>query len=115
MKFDFSQTRIFLRPGFIDMRKAINGLSLMAETEMGMNPFSGSLFFFCGKSRRIVKAIYWDRNGFCLWQKRIEKEKFPWPVSLEATRELSEEEITMLLDGIDFFSAHKSVRYEKNG
>jgi len=67
MKLDFSQTRIFLRPGFIDMRKAINGLSLMTEMEMGMDPFSGSLFLFCGKSRRILKAIYWDRNGFCLW------------------------------------------------
>jgi transposase len=83
--------------------------------EMGMDPFSGSLFLFCGKSRRILKAIYWDRNGFCLWQKRIEKEKFPWPVSTERARELSGTEIKMLLDGIDFFNAHTSIRYGKSG
>jgi transposase len=115
MRLDFSQTRIFLRPGYIDMRKAINGLSLLTEQEMGLNPFSGSLFLFCGKSRRILKAIYWDRNGFCLWQKRSEKEKFPWPISSESVRELSETEINMLLDGIDFFHVHRSMRYEKSG
>ncbi len=71
---DLSKIAIYIRPGFTDMRKQINGLSIMAEDEMNLNTGSGSLFLFCNKSRRVLKSIYWDRNGFCLWQKKLGKE-----------------------------------------
>jgi transposase len=115
MKLDFSDTKIFVRPGTTDMRKAINGLTSMAETAMGMSPFSGALFLFCGKTRKLIKAFYWERNGFCLWQKRLERDRFPWPDTEEGVRELSTEEIAMLLDGIDFFHAHQRISFEKAG
>jgi transposase len=115
MRLDFGDTKIFIRPGTTDMRKAINGLTSMAETAMGMSPFSGALFLFCGKTRKLIKAFYWERNGFCLWQKRLERDRFPWPDTEEGVKELNTEEIAMLLDGIDFFHAHRRISFEKAG
>jgi transposase len=115
MRLDFNDTKIYIRPGTTDMRKAINGLTAIAETAMAMNPFSSSLFLFCGKTRKLIKAFYWDRNGFCLWQKRLERDRFPWPENVEKVRELSNGEIAMLLDGIDFFHVHERISFEKAG
>jgi transposase len=115
MKLDFGDTKIFIRPGTTDMRKSINGLTIMAESAMSMNPFSGALFLFCGKTRKLIKAFYWERNGFCLWQKRLERDRFPWPDTEDGVRELTIDEIVMLLDGIDFFHAHQRVSFEKAG
>lgn len=113
MKIDFEATRIFIKPGTTDMRKAANGLSSMAQTAMEMDPFSGSIFLFCSRNRKLLKAFYWDRNGFCLWQKRLERDRFPWPDTEEKARELRVDEVAMLLDGIDFFHAHRAVSYGK--
>ena len=69
---DFSQIRIFLRPGNTDMRKAINSLTVLVSEDMQGDPLSGSLYLFCNKQRKNMKVLYWDRNGFCLWQKKLE-------------------------------------------
>jgi transposase len=55
------------------MRKAINGLSLIVADQLDLDAFSGSLFVFCNRGRTIIKILYWDRNGFCLWQKRVKR------------------------------------------
>ena len=101
MLVDITAVAIYVRPGVTDMRKAINGLSVIAAEQMEKDPLSGSLFLFCNRQRRILKCLYWDRNGFCLWQKRLERDKFPWPHSEETAREISAEQLKMLLDGID--------------
>jgi transposase len=93
------------------MRKQINGLSIMVSEVMKMDPFEGHLFLFCNKSKRRLKALYWDRNGFCLWMKRLEKDKFPWPGKDDEAKEITEGELAMLLSGIDFFRAHKELKY----
>jgi len=113
MNIDISKTKIFIRPGYTDLRKAINGLAAMVEQQMGGEPFSGSIYIFCNKDRKLLKAVWWDRNGFWLCQKRLEQEKFPWPQTTEAVQELSGEQLLMLLDGIDFFKAHKTFHYKK--
>ena len=74
-----SGTRIYLAVGSTDMRKAINGLSILVEDELALDPLSGHLFAFCNRKRNMVKILYWDRNGFCLWHKRLEKHHFTWP------------------------------------
>jgi len=103
-----SRVSIYVRPGITDMRKQINGLSIIAAEQMNQDPLSGSwLFLFCNRSRRIIKALYWDRNGFCLWQKRRERDRFPWPQTEEAAQEITEAGLRMLLDGIDFWNAHQ--------
>lgn len=73
-----SSTRAYLVLGSTDLRKAINGLSLLVTDIPEMDVFSGQLFVFCNKSRTLIKILYWDRNGFCLWQKRLEKHRFFW-------------------------------------
>jgi transposase len=112
MILDISKTRIFIRPGYTDMRKASNGLTVMVQEEMKEDPFSGSVYVFCSRDRKLLKAVYWDKTGFWLCQKRLEKEKFPWPETKEAVRELTREELRMLLAGIDFFKAHKTLYYK---
>jgi transposase len=99
---DIEKIRIYIRPGVTDFRKQINGLTLMARYRMGMDPLSGDLFVFCSRDRRKLKAVYWDRNGFCMWQKRLEKDRFPWPDDEVELRTLSGDELHMLLEGIDF-------------
>lgn len=63
---DLNKTEIYLRPGSTDMRKQINGLATIAEDNMYINPLLGSLFLFCSRNRKLLKCIYWDKNGFCL-------------------------------------------------
>jgi transposase len=102
---------IYLGIGITDMRKAINGLSLLVETQLEQELFSGDLFAFCNRSRSLVKILYWDRNGFCLWQKRLEKERFKWPESDKDMAEISENELEWLLEGLDISQAHKRLEY----
>lgn len=105
--------RIMVRPGVTDMRKAINGLSVFVEQELSMSPLEdGVVFLFCNRERRILKALFWDVTGFCLVQKRLEKHRFPWPQTSEQVREITEEQLQMLLSGIDFWHAHTRLEYQ---
>ena len=79
MILDLSKTHIFIRPGNTDLRKAVNGLAVMIEEQMEGESFSGSVYIFCNRERKLIKAIWWDKTGFWLSQKRLEKEKYPWP------------------------------------
>ena len=68
---------VYLHRNPVDMRKAINGLSALVQ-EAGMGELMGpNLFVFSGKRRDVIKVLYFDKSGFCLWQKRLEREKFP--------------------------------------
>jgi transposase len=95
------------------MRKAVNGLSSIIQEKMEQNPLSGSVYIFCNRERRLLKAIWWDKTGFWLCQKRLEKDKFPWPNDEQEAEELTVDQVTMLLSGIDFFKAHKAIMYKK--
>lgn len=113
MILDLSKVSIFVRPGITDMRKQINGLSVLAEDEMKQDSGSGSLFLFCSRNRKNLKCIYWDRNGFCMWQKKLEKDKFPWPMTEEDAEEIDQDQLKLLLNGIDFWSAHKEIKFKE--
>jgi transposase len=112
MTIDLSKARIFIRPGYTDLRKAVNGLAGIIEGQMGGAPFSGNVYIFCNRERKLLKAVWWDRNGFWLSQKRLEQEKYPWPQDESEARELTAEQLKMLLEGIDFFKAHKTLYYK---
>jgi transposase len=107
---DLRSISIYVRPGATDMRKAINGLSIIASEHMELDPLSGGLFLFCNRFRRNLKALLWDRNGFWLVQKKLERDRFPWPQTEEAAREITPDELRMLLDGIDFWNAHRPLK-----
>ena len=93
------------------MGKQINGLTVIVQDHLEMDPFSGNLFAFCNRSRRLLKVVYWDRNGFCMWLKHLEKDKFPWPRDKKEAAEINLEEFKMLLNGIDFWKAHKELNF----
>jgi transposase len=106
-----ADVKVYLASGNTDMRKSINGLSLLVEGAMGHNPLSGSLFVFCNRKRTILKLLYWDRNGFCLWQKRLEKERFKWPVNDSKTMTITNRELMWLIDGMDIMSLNKQHHF----
>jgi transposase len=98
----------------IDFRKAINGLSVMVEQELGLNPFGSALYVFVNRSRNKIKVLYWHRNGFCLWQKRLEEEKFHWPKHGDLnTLTVTIREFEWLLEGIDLWrnKPHKTLNF----
>lgn len=108
-----SGVKVYLAPGNTDMRKSINGLSIIVESQFDLDPFNGHLFVFCNRRRTIVKILYWDRNGFCLWQKRLEKERFQWPKTSERVMMVEERELRWLMEGLDIRQekAHKRLSY----
>lgn len=107
------QTKIYLALGSTDMRKSINGLSILVENALEMDPFCGHLFGFCNRRRNMIKILYWDRNGFCLWHKRLEKHTFRWPVYPEEVMEIDQRELNWLLEGLDLgqIRAHEGLNY----
>jgi transposase len=104
--------RVYLALGNTDMRKSINGLSIMVEQAMELNPFSGELFVFCNRRRNIIKILYWDRNGFCLWHKRLEKDRFKWPESEREVMAIDQSQLQWLLYGLDIAEAHGQLYYQ---
>jgi transposase len=109
---DFSgNVQVFIAIGTTDMRKSINGLSVLVEEQFALNLFSGSYFAFCNRRRDIVKILYWAENGFCLWMKRLEKDVFRWPESEQEVVEVSRTALNWLLRGLDVQQAHKRLAY----
>lgn len=105
--------KVYLALGNTDMRKSINGLSILVESSMELDPFSGGLFVFCNRRRNILKVLYWDRNGFCLWQKRLEKHRFRWPRGESDVFQIDQRELMWLIEGLEIEQrgAHKSLSY----
>ena len=100
----------------VDFRKAINGLSILVAEELELDPFSSQVFAFCNRKRNQVKLLVWERNGFVLWQKRLERDRFPWPSSnWDEVLEVTGRELNWLLDGIDVFGQkpHEALSFSE--
>ena len=92
--------RVYLACGHTDMRKSINGLSMIVESSFKLDPFDGALFVFCNRNRDRVKILEWDGDGFWLHFKRLEKGHFKWPApGDDTTMALTGEELSYLLGG----------------
>ena len=94
---------VYLYAEPVDMRKSIDGLAVLVEQEMQLPPMSGALFVFCNRGRDKIKLLYWERNGFILWYKRLEQQRFRWPQSTTSLT-LTGRELNWLLDGFDIFN-----------
>jgi transposase len=106
--------RVFLATGVTDMRKSIDTLAILVAERMELDPLSGHLFGFCNRRRDTIKILYWDRNGFCLWHKRLERDRFRWPQSVSEVRSIGTRELAWLLDGLSLDqAAHKPIKYGK--
>ena len=112
-----STEQVYLATGFTDMRKSINGLSIIVSEQLGFNPYNGSVFVFCNHARDKLKILYWEHNGFWLAYRRLEKGKFKWPMAGEGNIiSLSLRELQWLLAGLSFVQkqAHSKVSALKN-
>lgn len=97
MKINLEEARIYVRPGATDLRKGVSGLCSIIGNEMNLDALSGSAFLFCNKTHKLLKVIFWDKTGFWLAQKRLEKSTWPWPMTEDAAREIKSEQLDMLL------------------
>ena len=95
-------TRIWLAAGMTDMRKGFDGLAALVHGTLAENPFSGHVFVFRGRRGDIVKLLWWDGDGLCLFAKRLERGRFIWPKAESGTVHLSRAQLSMLLEGIDW-------------
>jgi len=106
-----AMVRVFIAMGATDMRKSINGLSMLVEEQFELDLFTGSYYVFCNRRRDIVKILYWADNGFCIWMKRLEKDVFRWPESEQEVVEVSQKALRWLLQGLDLQQAHNRLRH----
>ena len=97
-----ASTRVWLAAGKTDMRRGFDGLAAIAQTALVQDPFSGHVFVFRGKRGDIVKLLWWDGQGLCLFAKRLEKGRFVWPQADSGSVSLTPAQLSMLLEGIDW-------------
>lgn len=97
-----SATKVWLAAGVTDMRKGFNGLSALAQDVLKQDPFSGHLFVFRGRRGDLLKVIWFDGQGACLFAKRLEKGRFVWPSAASGKVTLTPAQLSMLLEGIDW-------------
>lgn len=105
---------IYIVCGYSDMRKSIDGFAAMIKGAFGMDPFSPSLFLFCGKRRDRLKALYWEGDGFVLLYKRLENGNFKWPRTPQQARQLTQQEFRWLMEGLTI-DQPKAIRETKPG
>ena len=99
----------------VDFRKSINGLAMLVEQGLGLDPFAAAVFVFGNRRRDRVKILGWERNGFWLLTKRLESERFVWPRTDEAIVTLTTEQLHWLLAGVDLaaLEGHRALCYRR--
>ena len=104
--------KVHLAYGYTDMRKGMDGLALMVQEVLHQDPFSDHLFVFRGRRANLIKVVYWDGTGMCLFIKRLEHGVFLWPATMGDGRTLSmtSTQLEALLDGIDWRSPERQWR-----
>lgn len=111
-----AELKVFLHREAVDGRKSINGLALLVEKELGLDPFGAAAYVFSNRRRNRVKILLWDRTGFWLLLKRLEADRFVWPKET-AVVELTVEQLHWLLDGIDLSAMrmHPARKFRRAG
>jgi len=97
-----SGTEIWIAAGVTDLRRGFTGLSAVVQTVLTRNPCSGHVFVFRGRRGDLIKLLWYDGDGLCLFAKRLERGRFIWPKAEAGTVALSRAQLSMLLEGIDW-------------
>ena len=105
-----AQTKVWLAAGVTDMRKGFNGLSALAEKQLSQDPYSGHLFVFRGRRGDLIKLIWFDGQGACLFSKRLERGRFVWPSPAQGRVTITSAQLAMLLEGIDWRAPQRTWR-----
>ena len=108
-----SAVRVYLATEPADMRKSFDGLAALAQGVLKLDPLSGHLFVFANRRRDRLKILYWDRDGFAVWAKRLERGTFRIPAAADGRVEMTAAELAALLAGIDLGTARRRVRYAR--
>ena len=103
--------RVFIACGYTDLRKGIDGLSAMVQQEFELDPFTNTLFLFCGRRRDRIKGLYWEQDGFILLYKRLERGVYQWPRNECELRQLTPQQYRWLMEGlkVEQSKAHRPV------
>ncbi len=107
--------RVWLAAGVTDMRRGFAALAAQAEATLRQDPFAGHLFVFRGRRGDLVKVIWRDGQGACLFMKRLERGKFVWPSAKEGKVSLTPAQLAMLLEGIDWRMPRRTWQPEAAG
>jgi transposase len=107
--------RIYVARDGVDMRKSFDGLAALTQFALGENPLSGHLYVFRNRMATLLKILYRDRSGWCLFAKRLERGRFRWPEVHDGTRAVAIEagDLACLLDGIDLRSIRRTRRWQR--
>jgi len=97
-----SGTQIWIAAGVTDLRRGFTGLSGAVQTTLELDPFGGHVFVFRGRRGDLIKVLWWDGDGLCLFAKRLERGRFIWPKAESGTVSLTRAQLSMLLEGIDW-------------
>jgi transposase len=97
-----ASTEIWIAAGVTDLRRGFTGLSAIAQTILEKSPFSGHVFVFRGRRGDLIKLLWFDGDGLCLFAKRLERGRFIWPKAESGTVSLTRAQLSMLLEGIDW-------------
>lgn len=108
---DFSKLNsVILIAGYTDMRKGAEGLSQIVQYNFNCDPFSNTLYLFCGRRPSLIKALYWDGDGFILMSKRLKSGKFQWPRTKEEALLLSDQQIRWLFEGLSIYQKKAFIK-----
>jgi transposase len=110
-----ASVRVYLCLTACDMRKSFDGLHALVREHLELDPFAGHLFVFSSRRRDRIKILYWDRDGFAVWSKRLEAGTYAVPLgeAAERRREITAQELGALLSGIDLTQASRRKRYRR--
>lgn len=113
-RFD-AQCKVYVHREAVDFRKSINGLAVLVEQAMLLDPFAQAVYVFANGRRNRVKILGWETNGFWLLMKRLEADRFVWPRADEAVIELTVEQLHWLLAGIDLeaMRVHRMLKFRR--
>lgn len=110
-----SGTRVWVAAGVTDMRKGFNSLASLCENTLSGDPYCGHLFVFRGRRGDLLKIIWWDGQGACLFTKRLERGRFIWPHAIEGKVHITSAQLSMLLEGIDWRMPQRTWRPSRAG
>ena len=103
--------KVYIACGYTDLRRGIDGLASIVQQQFSLDPFTNTLFLFCGRRRDRLKALYWENDGFILLYKRLEQGKYQWPRSEQEAKLLTPQQYRWLMEGLQVEQpkAHKKV------
>lgn len=104
--------KVYIACGYTDIRKGIDGLATLVQQQFELDPFTNTLFLFCGRRKDRIKGLYWEGDGFLLLYKRLEESRFRWPKTPAEVLQITPQQYRWLMEGLSIEQpkAHKEIK-----